>query len=56
MAHAEAILNLTEFADNMVASLSDGKAAEEDEGFEDEGYLSEDDKKPVRKFVGLVRG
>ena len=53
VAHAEAILNLTEFADNMVAALTDGKAVEEDEGFEDEGYLSEDDKKPARKFGRL---
>ncbi len=50
IAHAEAILNLTEFADNMVAAIS-GKQPEiaDDEGFEDEGYLSEDDKKPVSK-------
>ncbi|XP_072019770.1 intermembrane lipid transfer protein VPS13A-like [Amphiura filiformis] len=50
VAHAEAILNLTEFADNMVAAIGGDKAGEaEDEGFEDEGYLSEDDKKPVRR-------
>ncbi|PIK52058.1 putative vacuolar protein sorting-associated protein 13C [Apostichopus japonicus] len=47
--HSEAILNLTEFADNLVASLKVDKKEEETEEAEtvDEGYSSEDDKKPV---------
>ncbi|XP_071825694.1 intermembrane lipid transfer protein VPS13A-like isoform X3 [Apostichopus japonicus] len=49
VAHSEAILNLTEFADNLVASLKVDKKEEETEEAEtvDEGYSSEDDKKPV---------
>ena len=50
VAHCEAILNITEFADNLVASLKQGKeSAAAGEPSEDEGYMSEDEKKPTRK-------
>ena len=53
VAHCEAILDITEFADSLVASLDQGKAPAapaEDGQAEDEGYISEDDKKPERKL------
>ncbi|XP_071479699.1 intermembrane lipid transfer protein VPS13A-like [Diadema antillarum] len=53
VAHCEALLNITEFADKLVASLDQGKAeaagAGGDGPAEDEGYISEDEKKPTRK-------
>lgn len=56
VAHCEAILDITEFADTLVASLDQGKtpAAVEDGHAEDEGYISEDDKKPERE-LGLLK-
>ncbi|XP_063952525.1 intermembrane lipid transfer protein VPS13A-like isoform X3 [Lytechinus pictus] len=56
VAHCEAILDITEFADTLVASLDQGKApATEDGQVEDEGYSSEDDKKPERKRTKGVK-
>lgn len=52
VAHSEAILHLTEFADNLVASLKvekEGEEKKEDAETVDEGYSSEDEKKPVSK-------
>lgn len=46
VAHSEAILHLTEFADNLVASLQVDKKEKPkaEEETVDEGYASEDDK------------
>ncbi|XP_030829188.1 vacuolar protein sorting-associated protein 13C isoform X3 [Strongylocentrotus purpuratus] len=57
VAHCEAILDITEFADTLVASLDQsGKTpAVEDGHVEDEGYISEDDKKPERKRTKGVK-
>ncbi|XP_038046817.1 vacuolar protein sorting-associated protein 13C-like isoform X3 [Patiria miniata] len=57
VAHSDAILNITDFADTLVASLDTGKKEEtgETSETEDEGYLSEDEKKPKGKRVKKVK-
>ncbi|XP_071787909.1 intermembrane lipid transfer protein VPS13A-like isoform X9 [Asterias amurensis] len=55
VAHSDAILNLTDFADTLVASLDTGKGAASGAEPEDEGYLSEDEKKPKGKRVKRLK-
>ncbi|XP_022087078.1 vacuolar protein sorting-associated protein 13A-like [Acanthaster planci] len=57
VAHSDAILNMTDFADTLVASLDTGKKEEPGEASdtEDEGYLSEDEKKPKGRRVKKVK-
>ena len=52
VAHCETILDTIEFADSLMASLEPCKApvVAKDGQVEDEGYSSEDDKKPEREL------
>ena len=51
IAHSDAILNVTEFADTLVASLDTSKETATGSESEDEGYLSEEEKKPKGERV-----